>query len=135
MTNFFQVAKIWADENLMPTKIKGHFINLLKREVTNFLSICTQKFTVFIWVKFKSGKKSKKSFFLKRDILKKKNNLARIKNYSLNGFSIVSEISSAFCTASDIPAELNPLTYHLFFLYHIIIPIKNPSRMYKFQFR
>ena len=110
MTNFFQVAKIWADENLMPTKIKGHFINLLKREVTNFLSICTQKFTVFIWVKFKSGKKSKKSFFLKRDILKKKNNLARIKNYSLNGFSIVSEISLAFCTASDIPAELNPLT-------------------------
>ena len=53
-----------------------------------------------------------------------------IKNYSLHGFSIFSWKSSAFCTASDIPAELNPLTVIFFFLYHMITPINNPSHMY-----
>ena len=33
-----------------------------------------------------------------------------IKNYPLNGFSFFSKISSVFCTASAIPAELNPLS-------------------------
>ena len=135
MTNFFQVAKIWADENLMPTKIKGHFINLLKREVTNFLSICTQKFTVFIWVKFKSGKKSKKSFFLKRDILKKKKQFSKDKKlfpkWILNSFRDILSILHSF----RYTCRIEPSDYHLFFLYHIIIPIKNPSRMYKLQFR
>ena len=65
---------------------------------------------VFIWVKFESGKKNKKKFFLQKRYFEKKYNLTSIKNYSLNGFSIFSQISSAFCTASDIPAELNPLT-------------------------
>ena len=52
-----------GDENLRPTKIKGHLKNLFKREVTNFLSTCVQKFTVLLYVKFESGKKNKKKFF------------------------------------------------------------------------
>ena len=54
---FSQVTKIWADQNLRPTKIKGHFKNLFKREVINFLSTFVQKFTVLIWVKFEVERK------------------------------------------------------------------------------
>ena len=44
---------------------------------------------MLIWVNFESGKKDKKNFFFQKDILKKStNNLTRIKNYYLNGFSI-----------------------------------------------
>ena len=54
-----------------------------------FLPICVQKLVVFIWFKFESGKKTRKSFFFKREILKKyTSNLTRIKIYSLNEFSI-----------------------------------------------
>ena len=58
----------------------------------NFLLTCVKKFTVLIWVKFESGKKTRKSFFFKRDISKKKKKkkLTRIKNYSLSGFSMFS---------------------------------------------
>ena len=84
-----------GDENLRPTKIKGHLKNLFKREVTNFLS---------------TKKKQEKVFSLREIFWKNTNNLTRIKNYSLNGFSIFSQISSAFCTVSDIPVELSHLT-------------------------
>ena len=83
---FLHVTKIWADENLRPKKIKVRLSNLCKREVTNFLSKCVQKFTVPIWVKFESEK-----------------------------------------TASS--------DYHLFFFYHMIIPMNNPFCMYRFQMR
>ena len=48
--------------------------------------------TALIWVKSEFGeKKARKSFFFKIDILKEDtNNLTRIKNYSLNEFSIFS---------------------------------------------
>ena len=58
--------------------------------ITFSVNMCP-KFTVLLWVKFESGKKTRKFFFFKRDILKKNtNNLTRIKIYSLNGFSIFS---------------------------------------------
>ena len=60
----------------------------------------------------KAEKRKQEKVFSWKEIFWKKNNnnLTRVKNYSLNGFSIFSYISSAFCTAFDIPAELNPLT-------------------------
>ena len=36
-----------GDENLRPTKIKGHLKNLFKREVTNFLSTKKKQEKVF----------------------------------------------------------------------------------------
>ena len=90
--------------------------NLLEREVINFLSTCVQKFTLFIWVKFESGKKTRNSCLFKWDILKKNtNNLTRTKNNYLNRFWIFSYIFSLFFIASDVPAELNPLNIISFF--------------------
>ena len=67
-----------GDENLGRQKLRP-----ICWELINFLSTSVQKFTVLVWVKFES----RKSFFFKRDIKKKKknaNDLAKIKNYSLN---------------------------------------------------
>ena len=59
------MTKIWAEENLRLTRIKGHLQNLFKREVMNFLSTCVRKLTLLIWVKFESGKKQANAFCLK----------------------------------------------------------------------
>ena len=62
------------------------------------------------------AEKKHQVFFLKKIYFEKNtNNLTGIKNYFLNGFYFFSFISSAFCTASDIPADLNPLTIINFF--------------------
>ena len=86
--------------------------NLFKREVIIFLKTCVQKFTVFIWLKFESGKKNKKRFFFKRDILKKNTNkLTRIKNsFFTDTLRILHRFRYTF--------RIEPSGYHLFFLYH-----------------
>ena len=61
------------------------------------------------------AEKKEKVFLEERYFEKNTNNLSTIKNYSFDGFSICSQILSAFCTASDIPTELDPLTIISFF--------------------
>ena len=114
----------------------GYLQNLLKREVTNFLSTCVQKFTVLIWVNLESGKKTRKNFFFKRDILKKKRQQFN-KDQKLHSkwiLNFLTDILSILRTF-QYTCRIEPSDYHLFFLYHMIIPINNPSRMYGFQIR
>ena len=104
------------------------------------LSTCAHKFTVLIRVIFESRKKTK-NFLFKRDILKKNKTKKTKKNYQFNKdkrlfskwilcffIDILSTLHSFRYTS-----RIEPSDYHLFFLYHIIIPINNPSRRYGFK--
>ena len=111
--------KIWADENLRPTKIKGHLWNLFKREVINSLSTCVQKFTVLLWVKIEIGKK-KQVFSLKEIFWKKYQRFNKDKKifskWFLNFFiDILNILHSVWYTC-----RIQPSDYDLFFLYHMI---------------
>ena len=66
MTNFFAGDKSLGRPKFKADKNSGPFVKLILNGILKgiFLSTCVHKFTVFIWVKFESGKENKKKFFL-----------------------------------------------------------------------